>query len=191
MMNEPKKTLMQIEAEKNHHEAMLLKNQISKDWGFDRLVFTLVSLDLRRRMEKQMMLFSKAVGTSDYFNLNKQSLAYIRGLKTLEQFALDKGYKKLNPSIFSVTHPKYPDLRIFICENETMLPMACAMSCNEPNTVYYTAKELLVMIPDTIFEWKAKVSKSFKENTVTEVNPLPKPTTQQDIDGVAIHDELL
>lgn len=185
-MKEYKKPHAQIEAEEDERKAIVLKNEMARKWGVDRLM-GLVTPELRQRMYKQLQLLAKANANLDYEGISKHNQGYCRGVNALEECALSRGFQPLEPSIWSVSHPKHPEIKILLVQNETMLPTACAMSFNEPNTLYYTVRELLSMIPEERFNTKMQFGKLFPGSTIKEVTP----TSQEDIDGVVLHDELV
>jgi hypothetical protein len=181
-----KKNKFQIEAEREYANAILMKQDISRRWGFSRLL-ECVSVKNLKAWVQMKFLFSQAITSSDYPRLYEVSLGYMRGLKALEQDALSRGFKELPKNIWCVDNPikEYEDWKIFICESDKALPTACAMSNNEPKTLYYTARELIAMNAEAM---KTKIKfRELGQVTITEMTP----TTQKDIDGVALHDEIL
>ena len=181
------KNHFQIEAEKEYANAVLMRQDISRRWGFTRLI-NCVSVKNLKAWTQMNHLFSQAITSADYPRLYEVSLGYMRGLETLEKDALSRGFKELPENIWCVDNPidEHKDWKIFICESDKALPVACAMSNNEPKTLYYTARELIAMNKEAM-KIKIKHTQHFGQVTITEM----KPTTQKDINGVPIHDEII
>ena len=185
--NIPARPHFSIQAEEKRAEAIKLKFDVSRRWGFDRLL-KCIDKDLLSRWMKQEHLMNGIISTTKYEKMYEISSAYIRGLKAIEQNALDRGFKELPKDVWQVQCPVegYEDWKIFVALSENGLPAACAMSHNEPKTLYYSVRELIAMNTEG-FKAKLKMLPEFGHVEIIEM----KPTTQKDIDGCTPNDAII
>jgi predicted DNA-binding transcriptional regulator len=184
----PARPLFSRQAEDKRAEAIALKFDVSRRWGFDRLL-KCITKELLARWIKQEHLMNSIMSTTSYEKMYEISMAYIRGLKAIEQNAIDRGFKELPKDVWQVDCPvdEFEDWKIFVALSENGLPAACAMSHNEPKTLYYSVRELIVMNEEA-FRAKVKMLEAgFGQTQIVEM----KPTTQKDIDGCTPHDEII
>ena len=185
--NIPTRSPISVQAEEKRIEAVKLKFDVSRRWGFDRLL-KCITKDLLSRWMKQEHLMNQIITTTNYEKMHEVSMAYIRGLKAIEQNALDHGFKELPKDVWQVDCPVegYEEWKIFVALSENGLPAACAMTHNEPKTMYYSIRELIAMNEEA-FKLKLKMLPEFGHTEIIEM----KPTSQKDIDGCSPHDELI
>ena len=185
--NIPSRPPFSQQAEEKRVEAVKLKFDVSRRWGFDRLL-KCIDKDLLSRWMRQEHLMNGILTTTSYEKIYEVSSAYIRGLNAIEQNALDHGFKELPKDVWQVDCPVegYQEWKIFVALSENGLPAACAMSHNEPKTMYYSIRELIAMNEEA-FKLKLKMLPEFGHTEIIEM----KPTSQKDIDGCTPHDEIV
>lgn len=152
-----------LEAEKSHLECLRLKHQTSVDWGWSRLMNIIQGSPskLHDRMSRQQMLLSQSIGRVDYKDIEKHSQGMMRGISACVKYAVDNGFEKLSPSIWSC---RRGNKDIILVENDEELSRAVQIA-EKDNVLYFTVNELLDLLPDDAFQVKTKFSDVFGGET--------------------------
>ena len=104
------------EANENQRKALVLNNEMNKKWGID-VLSSLATPELKQRWQKQLLLLARANSELDYVAISKHYQGYCRGLRSLEQKALDRGFEPLMPDVWLVKHP-VTSVRIILVRDE-------------------------------------------------------------------------
>ena len=183
LFREPDSSLKK-EADKTYSEMLKKRSQVSADWGWDRLQ-ELISPDLRKRFVKQKFLLSQAITSEDYEKIKAHSEGMMRGLDALVAYAKDQGFKELSPSVWVTNHPE-TNTQIFIALDAESLPRCVALADAEKPSLYFSIKELFVMIDKDTFDLKKRLGDSFGNVEILERTPIK----EKDVENI-LCDEIL
>jgi len=142
------------EANENQKKALVLNNEMNRKWGID-VLSSLATPELKQRWQKQLLLLARANSELDYVAISKHYQGYCRGLRSLEQKALDRGFEPLMPDVWLVKHP-VTSVRIILVRDEKFLSAAEALAGIDPDCVYFTVKELIGLLGDDVFDIKKR-----------------------------------
>jgi len=141
-------------AHKEYHKKLMY---ISRYWNKVRLI-SLVTPELRLRFERAEQKFKNEVGdVSDNQKITLYNMM-CRAYESLEEEANRFGFKKLGGDHHIVVHPNH-NIKCYIVENEIDLPFVVHAFGNEPDTLFFSMKELLLTIDPDALELKMKFMK--------------------------------
>ena len=103
------------------------------------------SAKLTQRWQKQLLLLARANSELNYVAISKHYQGYCRGLRSLEQKALDRGFEPLMPDVWLVKHP-VTSVPIILVRDEKFLSVAEDLAGIDPDCVYFTVKELIGLL---------------------------------------------
>ena len=109
----------------------------------------------------------------------------MRGLDALVAYAKDQGFKELSPSVWVTNHPE-THTQIFIALDAESLPRCVALADAEKPSLYFSIKELFVMIDKDTFDLKKRLGDSFGHVEILERTPIK----EKDVENI-LCDEIL